>query len=63
MSSNPSTTVTVDFDGRSATEQIKDLSKQAAKARIELKKAYEANDAGAVAKTEAELDKLNKRLA
>jgi TP901 family phage tail tape measure protein len=56
------TTVTVDFDGRAAGQQLISLSKDAAKAQIAIKKAYEANDADAVAKNERELAKLQSRM-
>lgn len=56
------TTVTVDFDGRAAGEQLKTLATEAAKAKMEIAKAYEANDAEAAAKGEVALAKVQGRM-
>lgn len=62
MASTEQTRIEVLLDGRQASDQLKDLSKNAAALRIELAKAYEANDAGKVAETEWELSKLDTRM-
>lgn len=61
MKPSPETTVIeVDLDGRKATEKAKDLTAQMAKAKVELKKAFEKNDAEKVAQYEMEIEKLSK---
>lgn len=62
MAGTEQTRIEVLLDGRQASDQLKDLSKNAAALRIELAKAYQANDAGKVAETEWELSKLNTRM-
>ena len=62
MTGTEQTRIEVLLDGRQASDQLKDLSKNAAALRIELAKAYQANDAGKVAETEWELSKLNTRM-
>lgn len=62
MAGTEQTKIEVLLDGRQASDQLKDLSKNAAALRIELAKAYEANDAGKVAETEWELNKLDTRM-
>ena len=62
MARTEQTKIEVLLDGRQASDQLKDLSKNAAELRIELAKAYEANDAGKVAETEWELSKLDSRM-
>lgn len=62
MASTEQTRIEVLLDGRQASDQLKDLSKQAAALRMEMAKAYEANDAGKVAETEWELSKLDTRM-
>lgn len=62
MASTEQTKIEVLLDGRQASDQLKDLSKQAAGLRIELAKAYESNDAGKVAEAEWELSKLDTRM-
>lgn len=62
MASTEQTRIEVLLDGRQASDQLKDLSKNAAALRIELAKAYKANDAGKVAETEWELSKLDTRM-
>ena len=55
------TKIEVLLDGRQASDQLKDLSKQSAALRLELKRAFDANDAKKVANTEWELSKLDSR--
>lgn len=62
MAGTEQTRIEVLLDGRQASDQLKDLSKNAAALRIELAKAYQANDAGKVAETEWELSKLSTRM-
>lgn len=63
MASNTEQTkIEVLLDGRQASDQLKELTRQSAALRIELKKAYDANDAGKVAETEWELSKLDSRM-
>lgn len=62
MASTEQTKIEVLLDGRQASDQLKDLSKNAAALRVELAKAYQANDAGKVAETEWELSKLDTRM-
>ena len=62
MAGTEQTRIEILLDGRQASDQLKDLSKNAATLRIELAKAYQANDAGKVAETEWELNKLNTRM-
>lgn len=62
MAGTEQTRIEVLLDGRQASDQLKDLSKNAAALRIELAKAYQANDAGKVAETEWELSKLDTRM-
>lgn len=62
MAATEQTRIEVLLDGRQASDQLKDLSKNAAALRIELAKAYQANDAGKVAETEWELSKLDTRM-
>ncbi|KIO45469.1 phage tail tape measure protein [Sanguibacteroides sp. AM78-02pH3A] len=56
------TKIEVLLDGRQASDQLKDLSKQSAALRLELKRAFDANDAKKVANTEWELSKLDSRM-
>lgn len=62
MAISEQTKIQVLLDGRQASDQLKDLGKQAAALRIELAKAYQANDAGKVAEAEWELSKLDSRM-
>lgn len=63
MASNTEQTkIEVLLDGRQASDQLKELTQESAALRIELKKAYDANDAGKVAETEWELSKLDSRM-
>ena len=62
MAGTEQTRIEVLLDGRQASDQLKDLTKNAAALRIELAKAYQANDAGKVAETEWELSKLDTRM-
>jgi TP901 family phage tail tape measure protein len=59
---NERTTVTVDFDGRQATEQLKSLGTEYSKLRKETEKAYAANDHESVAKGEMAMGKLQSRM-
>ena len=62
MAGTEQTRIEVLLDGRQASDQLKELSQNAAALRIELAKAYQANDAGKVAETEWELSKLDTRM-
>ncbi len=62
MASTEQTKIEVLLDGRQASDQLKDLTKQAASMKMALAKAFEANDAGKVAEAEWELEKLNNRM-
>lgn len=62
MAGTEQTKIEVLLDGRQASDQLKDLSKNAAALRMEMAKAYEANDAGKVAETEWQLSKLDTRM-
>lgn len=59
---NEKTTVSVDFDGRQATEQLKSLGTEYSKLRKETEAAYAANDHEAVAKGEMAMGKLQSRM-
>lgn len=59
---NEKTTVSVDFDGRQATEQLKSLGTEYSKLRKETEAAYAANDHEAVAKGEMAMGKLQSRI-
>lgn len=62
MAGTEQTKIEVLLDGRQASDQLKDLTRNAAELRMEMAKAYEANDAGKVAETEWELSKLDTRM-
>lgn len=62
MAGTEQTKIEVLLDGRQASDQLKDLGLQAATLRMEMAKAYDANDAGKVAETEWELGKLDTRM-
>lgn len=51
------TELRISLDGRSAEEQLKKLQKESAQLRLSLKRAFDANDAGEVARLERELSK------
>lgn len=62
VSNTEQTKIEVLLDGRQASDQLKELTQQSAALRVEMKKAYDANDAGKVAETEWELSKLDSRM-
>ena len=57
MASNTEQTkIEVLLDGRQTSDQLEELTRQSAALKVEMKKAFEANDAGKVAETEWELN-------
>lgn len=63
MASNTEQTkIEVLLDGRQASDQLEELTRQSAALKVEIKKAFEANDAGKLAETEWALSKLESRM-